>query len=180
MFGSRGEPMLGWFKSYATGIGVPFRSRPPSLFCSAPSSQLQPQFHPGAGPVGRGVRFDGEGGHRDRASFPGVLQLPVIDLSRLNGWVDVYHFHMETAQSVLQSLRPGDWMVSLDLQDAYLQVPVHPSSCHYLRFCVGGCGLPVSLPVLRSLDGSPGIHPRHGSCIFDHASSRFPHSPVPR
>ena len=30
-----------------------------------------------------------------------------------------------------------DWMVSLDLQDAYLQVPVHPSSRHYLRFCVG-------------------------------------------
>ena len=43
---------------------------------------------------------------------------------------------METAQSVLQSLRPGDWMVSLDLQDAYLQVPVHPSSRRYLRFCV--------------------------------------------
>ena len=28
-------------------------------------------------------------------------------------------------------------MVSLDLQDAYLQVPVHPSSRCYLRFCVG-------------------------------------------
>ena len=62
---------------------------------------------------------------------------PVIDLSRLNCSMLVSHFHMETAQSVLQSLRPGDWMVSLDLQDAYLQVPVHPSSRHYLRFCVG-------------------------------------------
>ena len=62
---------------------------------------------------------------------------PVIDLSRLNRSVLVSHFHMETAQSILQSLRPGDWMVSLDLQDAYLQVPVHPSSRHYLRFCVG-------------------------------------------
>ena len=28
-------------------------------------------------------------------------------------------------------------MVSLDLQDAYLQVSVHPSSRRYLRFCVG-------------------------------------------
>ena len=28
-------------------------------------------------------------------------------------------------------------MVPLDLQDAYLQVPVHPSSRQYLRFCVG-------------------------------------------
>ena len=57
---------------------------------------------------------------------------PVIDLSRLNGWVELSSFHIETAQSVLQSLRPGDWMVSLDLQ-----VPVHPASRRYRRFCVG-------------------------------------------
>ena len=61
---------------------------------------------------------------------------PVIDLSRLNRSMLVSHFHVETAQSVLQSLRPGDWMVSLDLQGAYLQVLVHLSSRHYLRFCV--------------------------------------------
>ena len=40
---------------------------------------------------------------------------PVIDLSRLNGFVDVSHFHMETTPSVLQPLSVGDWMVSLDL-----------------------------------------------------------------
>ena len=57
---------------------------------------------------------------------------PVIDLSRLNDFVDVSHFYMETTQTVLQSLREEDWLVSLDLQ-----VPVHPSSCRYLRFCVG-------------------------------------------
>ena len=62
---------------------------------------------------------------------------PVIDLSCLNRSVRVSHFHMETQQSVLQSLCPGDWMASLDLKDAYLQVPVHPKSRCYLRFCVG-------------------------------------------
>ena len=62
---------------------------------------------------------------------------PLIDLSRLNRSVAVSHFHMETSQSVLQSLRQGDWLVSLDLQDAYLQVPVHPASRRFLRFCVG-------------------------------------------
>ena len=45
---------------------------------------------------------------------------------------------METPQSVLRSIRPGDWMISLDLQDAYLQVPVHHDSCRYLRFVVAG------------------------------------------
>ena len=43
-------------------------------------------------------------------------------------------FRMETVQSVLSSLRQYDWTVSLDLKDAYLQVPVHPESRHFLRF----------------------------------------------
>ena len=61
---------------------------------------------------------------------------PVINLSRFNRSVRVSHFHMETQQSVLQSFRPGDWLASLDLKGAYLQVPVHPESCCFLRFCV--------------------------------------------
>ena len=63
---------------------------------------------------------------------------PIIDLSTLNGYVTSSHFHMETPQSVLRSIRPGDWMISLDLQDAYLQVPVHRDSRRYLRFVMQG------------------------------------------
>ena len=63
---------------------------------------------------------------------------PIIDLSTLNDYITSSHFHMETPQSVLSSIRPGDWMISLDLQDAYLQVPVHHDSRHYLRFVVAG------------------------------------------
>ena len=59
---------------------------------------------------------------------------PVIDLSHLNRFVDVSHFQMETIQSVLLSVRQGDWMASIDLKEAYLQVPVHPASRHLLRF----------------------------------------------
>ena len=61
---------------------------------------------------------------------------PIIDLSRLNRFVRLSPFRMETSLSVLQSLCPGDWMVSIDLQDAYRQVPVHPESRRYLRFSV--------------------------------------------
>ena len=63
---------------------------------------------------------------------------PIIDLSTLNEFITSSHFHMETPQSVLRSIRPGDWMISLDLQDAYLQVPVHHESRQYLRFVVAG------------------------------------------
>ena len=61
---------------------------------------------------------------------------PIIDLSTLNHYVTSSRFHMETPRSVLNSIRPGDWMISLDLQDAYLQVPVHHDSRRFLRFVV--------------------------------------------
>ena len=63
---------------------------------------------------------------------------PVIDLSHLNRFVDMSHFQMETIQSVLLSVRQGDWMASIDLKEAYLQVPVHPASRHFLRFVFRG------------------------------------------
>ena len=63
---------------------------------------------------------------------------PIVDLSTLNGFITSSRFHMETPRSVLNSIRPGDWMISLDLQDAYLQVPVHHDSRRYLRFVVDG------------------------------------------
>ena len=62
---------------------------------------------------------------------------PVIDLSHLNRFLASSHFKMETIQSILLSVRPGDWMVSIDLE-AYLQVPVHPDSRKYLRFVAFG------------------------------------------
>ena len=63
---------------------------------------------------------------------------PVIDLSTLNLFVDVAHFRMETIQPVLLSVRQGDWMASIDLKEAYLQVPVHPDSRRFLRFVAQG------------------------------------------
>ena len=64
---------------------------------------------------------------------------PVIDLSLLNCFVDVSPFQMETIQSVLLSVRQGDWMASIDLREAYLQVPVHSESRRFLRFVAHGC-----------------------------------------
>ena len=59
---------------------------------------------------------------------------PIIDLSTLNNYVTKTKFRMETVQSVLSSIRQGDWMISLDLKDAYFQVPIHPDSRKFLRF----------------------------------------------
>ena len=75
---------------------------------------------------------------------------PVINLSLLNHFVDVSHFRMETIQSVLLSVRQGDWMASIDFREAYLQVAVHPESCRFLRQVFTRVMAPVSA-ILHSL-----------------------------
>ena len=60
---------------------------------------------------------------------------PVIDLSRLNTFLLVEKFKMETPESITTSLIPGEWVTSIDLSDAYLHIPIHPNSRKYLRFC---------------------------------------------
>ena len=53
---------------------------------------------------------------------------PVIALSTLNLRVRKTLLKMETLPAVFLSVRSGDWMVSIALKDAYLQVPIHPDS----------------------------------------------------
>ena len=60
---------------------------------------------------------------------------PVIDLSRLNTFLHVEKFKMETPESIMTSLIPREWVSSIDLSDAYLHIPIHPLSRKYLRFC---------------------------------------------
>ena len=104
---------------------------------------------------------------------------PVIDLSHLNRFVDVSHFQMETIQSVLLSVRQGDWMASIDLKEAYLQVPVHPASRHFLRFMFRGTVYQFKA-VLWPLHSSAGLHQGHGSCFSYTPFSGYPYASIPR
>ena len=63
---------------------------------------------------------------------------PVIDLSHLNDFVQLTPFKMETVASVLLSVREGDFLASLNLKDAYFQIPIHGSSRKLLRFMSEG------------------------------------------
>ena len=62
---------------------------------------------------------------------------PIINLKPLNQYIRPAPFCMETLKSILQSIRAGFWGVTIDLKDAYLHVPVHPSSRKWLRFKIG-------------------------------------------
>ena len=59
---------------------------------------------------------------------------PIIDLSPLNQFIPKFPFRMETPATIRSALRPGDWLTSIDLKDAYFHVPIHKASRPYLRF----------------------------------------------
>ena len=54
-------------------------------------------------------------------------QRPVINLKALNQFVQVEHFKMEDLHLLPDLLQQGDWMIKMDLKDAYFQISIHPS-----------------------------------------------------
>ena len=128
----------------------PFLTKTSFVRPTSPHAILYPVFHQGKS-LGAGVpRSPPQASHRTGSSDSRLLQSPICgpegfrDVAPHHRPVYPEHFiasqrfHMETPQSVLRSIRQGDWMISLDLQDAYLQVPIHPESRLYLRFTMGG------------------------------------------
>ena len=59
---------------------------------------------------------------------------PVIDLSHLNKFIANEHFQMENLTCIKHLLNVNEYMVKLDLKDAYLTVGVHPESQKFLEF----------------------------------------------
>ena len=81
----------------------------------------------------------------------GSLRL-IIDLSRLNKFLIVPRFRMESVWDIAAGLILGLWGCTVDLEDAYHSVPVclqgspYSSGCLLSGGCQGlvGCGLPGS------------------------------------
>ena len=61
-------------------------------------------------------------------------QRPVINLKQLNFHVEYQHFKMEGLHMLRELLQPNDFMIKIDLKDAYFSVPVHHQHRPYLRF----------------------------------------------
>ncbi|XP_063775051.1 uncharacterized protein LOC134910673 [Pseudophryne corroboree] len=64
---------------------------------------------------------------------------PILNLKSLNTYIKRFKFKMESLRAVIASLDEGDYMVSLDIKDAYLHVPIYPPHQEYLRFVVQDC-----------------------------------------
>lgn len=58
----------------------------------------------------------------------------VLDLRSLNQSLNFSRFKMSTVATVRSMLRHGDWLTSIDLQDAYLHVPLSRRSARFMAF----------------------------------------------
>jgi hypothetical protein len=58
----------------------------------------------------------------------------VLNLKPLNTFVAKHHFKIENWWSLRALLQPGDYMVRLDLKDAFLSIPIHPDFVKFLCF----------------------------------------------
>ena len=63
---------------------------------------------------------------------------PILDLSKLNPFLKVEKFKMETPETIRTSLQQGEWVTSVDFKDAYFHIPIQGQSRKYLRFHVQG------------------------------------------
>jgi len=77
-------------------------------------------------------------------------QRPVLDCRALNRHLLFSSFKMESLKTVLDIIRPNDWMAKVDLRKAYLTIPIASYHQRLLRFTWKGahyqfCGLPFGL-----------------------------------
>ena len=63
---------------------------------------------------------------------------PILDLSKLNLFLRVEKFKMETPETIRTSLQQGEWVTSIDFKDAYFHIPIQEQSRKFLRFHVQG------------------------------------------
>jgi hypothetical protein len=58
----------------------------------------------------------------------------ILNLKKLNEFVEYHHFKMDTLETVLTLIRPGMFMASIDFTDAYYSLAIAEQHRKYLRF----------------------------------------------
>ena len=62
----------------------------------------------------------------------------ILDLTDLNKHLPYQHFKMDNIHTAVQLVSENSYMASVDLQDAYYSVPIHPTHRKYFKFILKG------------------------------------------
>ena len=142
-----------------SGQGAPTRIRveAPSIktktTSGANNDQKKGEGPPGGGRVPPEQRSSGEGeGQKQGFLLQSILSgqegrraQAVINLGGLNVHIEKKTFRMASLKDVSQSLRSGDWAAIIDLEDAYLHVPIAAQHRRFHRFWWKGSGFQFSI-----------------------------------
>ena len=91
----------------------------------------------------------------------GKLRL-IIDLSKLNSFLNIQSFKMETANKVRQSILPNDWAFSLDLTEALSPCTYSLAVSEIPPLLYQGSDIPIQGSTLRSSHESVCLHTLDG------------------
>ena len=58
----------------------------------------------------------------------------ILNLKQLNKHVTYQHFKMEFLSDVFKIIQPNCWMASVDLKDAFYNIPIHNAYQKYFKF----------------------------------------------
>ena len=58
----------------------------------------------------------------------------ILNLKNFNHFVDYHHFKMDTFKTAISLIRPGCFMASIDLKDAYYSIPIAQEDRRFLMF----------------------------------------------
>ena len=99
----------------------------------------------------------------------------IFNLKKLNEAVSYHHFKMDTLETAIKLMRPGCYMTSIDLKDAYYSIPIAPEHQKFLKF-VWKDQLYAFNSLPMGLSSSPRIFTKILKPFFSALRSQFGHT----
>ena len=98
----------------------------------------------------------------------------IFNLKKLNESVTYHHFKIGTLETAIRLLRPGCYMTSIDLKDAYYSIPIAEEHQKYLKF-IWRDQLYAFTSLPMGLTSSPRIFTTVLKPVFSYLRSQFGH-----
>ena len=101
----------------------------------------------------------------------------MINLKSLSQFVHTEHFTMETITNLRTMLSKDDWIVTIDISEAYLTIPLDEEfkDCH---FPISGSDLPISVYAFWPKRCCKGLHKNHEAACGQSKSSGLQDSSI--
>ena len=105
---------------------------------------------------------------------------PILVVRKLNLFLKVEKFKMETPETIRTSLQQGEWVTSIDFKDAYFYIPIQEWSRKYQEISCPGSDITVQGIALWSVHSTHGAHCGSKGGETDGHTQGYKNPPVPR